>query len=300
MRKSLAIPGLVLAALTAGEAVARFGLGLGTPPLYEADAELEYRMVPNQTVHRFGNLIETNERGMRSPTLKGDGREIVLVLGDSVPNGGSQTDQSQLATSMLDDDRHLFANMSAGSWGPANELAALESNLDLAPAAIVVILNSEDLADVPSFAPLDAAHPAQTPAFALLEAVQTYLPRYLLFLKGQATAPQPPSPEDYADGRAALEALLSRLDALPVPHCIVLHPTRAEVGGEPSADSREILARIQAHGIAVVDERDLLQAAGGALYRDPIHPNAEGQKLLARAIGSCLSAAGFTSLTPTP
>lgn len=300
MRKSLVASAALALALAAGEGVARYGLGLGTPPLYQTDPALEYRMAPNQHVWRFGNLIETNERGMRSPKLAGEHRRIVLVVGDSVPNGGSQTDQAALATSLLSDDTTVFANFSAGSWGPANELAALRESEDLAPKAIVVVLNSEDLPDVPTFAPLDADHPQQTPFSALWEAVTRYLPRYMPGLGAEntqtASEPKLPNSAEWARGRADLHALLDYLKNRPQPVCVVLHPTRDEMRGEMTASNREIAATIADMGLSLVDQATSLLSApdrGTQLYRDEIHPNEARQKWLAEAIHDCLEKSGF-------
>lgn len=288
---------LLLALLAGGELFARYGLGLGTPPLYEPDPVLEYRMVPNQHVWRFGNLVETNERGMRSPALAGETRRIVLVAGDSVPNGGSQTDQRDLATSLLSDDKTVFANMSAGSWGPANELAALRESEDLDAAATVVILNSEDLPDVPTFAPLDSDHPQSAPASALWEAVTRYLPNFLLPAADMTATPSGgTSPADWAQGRRDLDDLLSYLHDAARPTCVVLHPTSHELQGQLSNSNREIAAAASARGVTLIDQYDSLSKAsdhGRNLYRDDIHPNVAGQKWLASSIHDCLTKVGF-------
>lgn len=91
--------------LTGGEVVCRKVLGLGDPPLYIADSEIEYLLKPNQNLMRFGNEIIVNSWGMRSPEMsskKNNADELrVLVIGDSVVNGGSQIAQAQLSTSLL-------------------------------------------------------------------------------------------------------------------------------------------------------------------------------------------------------
>ena len=250
-------------ALITGAAFARFGLGPGTASPYETDAKLEYRMVPNQQVYRFGNLVTTNERSTRSPTLAGDTRKIVLVVGDSVPYGESETAQAQLATSLLSNHPTLFANLVAKSWGPANEPAALRQNSDPARAAIVIVRNSEDLSAIPTFAPLDADHPANIPILTLGEAATTYLPRYLPARNATpAVASHIASdPAQLAEGRVALDALLADLKSQPEPACVVLHPTLSALKGAMSADNREIAAHVKAQGIPRVAAQDMLRKA---------------------------------------
>src|SRR5881394_1856062 len=89
----------------AGELVARYGVGLGDPPLSQADPQIEYLFKPNQDCRRLGRRVAYNQYSMRSdpfPVHKADPNEIrVMVVGDSVVNGGVLTDQSELATEVL-------------------------------------------------------------------------------------------------------------------------------------------------------------------------------------------------------
>ncbi|VDC33970.1 SGNH/GDSL hydrolase family protein [Pseudogemmobacter humi] len=311
MRRALLIlVGLFLTSVAGAEAFARFGLGLGTPPLYETDPEVEYRLQASQSLHRFGNLFETNERHMRSPTLIGETRPIWLVVGDSIPFAGGQVDQADLATSRLTDETRMVANLSAGSWGPANELAAIRANADLPLAGIVVVLNSDDLPDVPTFAPLDPnTHPTEAPVLALQEALIRYLPRYLpASLK---PAPLPPvsadqQQADLAAGRQDYQDLLAGLAAQGIPVCLVLHPSRLELEPAPVPDAETIrrretgLARFaemsdlaKVASIPVVEAADDYRNEGAApqIYLDGLHLTATGQAALARAIERCMTEA---------
>jgi len=99
------LAGAVLVGLiAAGELFARFGLGLGDPPLSEAHPQIEYLFKLDQGARRFGNQVFINAYGMRSPDFapeKAPGELRVLVFGDSVLNGGNLSDQAELATSLL-------------------------------------------------------------------------------------------------------------------------------------------------------------------------------------------------------
>jgi hypothetical protein len=106
-----------------GELVARYGLWLGTPPLYEADSLSEYRLKPNQRLTRFENRISVNATSMRSAPLAADrhpGSRRLLAFGDSVVWGGSVLDQPLIATERL---RQAgipeVGNVAAPSWAPA-------------------------------------------------------------------------------------------------------------------------------------------------------------------------------------
>src|SRR6266702_2037741 len=108
-----------LALLVGGELFARYYLGLGDPPLSQTHPTIEYLFKPNQKVHPFGNLFRTNRYGM---------------LSDDFPpqksTAGELPDQSHLATTYLQQVLAkelrrpvIIGNISAGSWGPPNELA---------------------------------------------------------------------------------------------------------------------------------------------------------------------------------
>src|ERR1041384_4426338 len=89
---------ILLILLVGTELFARFYLGLGDPPLYIEDKEFEYIYAPDQDVMRFGNHVMTNEFSMRSKPLSPNDKIRILKIGDSIINGGAQTDQDSLAS----------------------------------------------------------------------------------------------------------------------------------------------------------------------------------------------------------
>ncbi len=200
---------ILLAASLGSELFCRFRLGLGDPPLSVADPEIEYLFAPNQHVRRFGNRIDYNAWSMRSDDFaprKGQSNEFrVMVFGDSVVNGGSQTDQSSTATSILQRDLArllnrpvVVGNISAGSWGPPNMLAYLRRFGLFDADVVVIVLSSHDYADAPTFEPtvgVNADFPERKPWCATWEAITRYLPRYVPSLfHGPSPANSSPSP----------------------------------------------------------------------------------------------------------
>src|SRR5690348_1694786 len=92
--------GLVAACILGAEIFARYGLGLGNPPLVMIDSKMEYVFRPG-SYRRFNNYISYNSWSMRAsevPPEKSCDDFRVLVLGDSVVNGGALTDQNDLAS----------------------------------------------------------------------------------------------------------------------------------------------------------------------------------------------------------
>jgi len=283
------------AVLAAGELYARFGLGLGDPPLSTPDPAMEYRFRPDQDVMRFGNRIRINAFSMRSgdfPASKTDPSEIrVMVFGDSVINGGSLTDQADLATELLREAIEdttgrpvRVGNISAGSWGPANQLAYAEAFGFFDADVVAIVVSSHDADDVPVFEPLD--QPQSAPWTALGEGSQRYLWPQLrgLFARGESPAP---AAEDRDGGPVFTgKALrdLSRLVTLARPRpVLVFHfPDRDEARRHAyNPISPAIRSAVEVAGGRYLALCDPNQPDGwpvATAYRDQFHPNAAGQR----------------------
>src|ERR687886_3127627 len=95
---------MVVGLLVMLEGVLRLLLGFGNPLLYIADEEIGYLLAPNQRTKRFGNRIAINEYSMRSSTItntRPTSTLRVLLLGDSVANGASWTDQNRTISALM-------------------------------------------------------------------------------------------------------------------------------------------------------------------------------------------------------
>lgn len=305
--------------LGAGELFARWHLGLGTPPLMTADAELEYRYLPNQDVMRFGNRILIDSFGMRSAgpaagTEAAADAFRVLVLGDSVINGGSLTDHEELATTLLQKslERRLgrsvwVGNASAGSWGPENLLAFVKRYGTFDAEVAVVEIAAHDIVDVRRFPPLGENRPTQTPFSALWEGATRYLPRYLP-LPSATTQPAKPreaskerwDPADRHKSETATFELL-RLLKKSVPNVFMLYqPELHESGNHLNLEAKSAFERIAAEsGCTFVDLTSIDSAVPeSALYRDRIHPSAKGQSRIENAIEAFITINDATGAAP--
>lgn len=145
---------LVVVSCMALEVVARWGLGLGEPPLSLPDAEIDYIFAPNQDCNRFGNRVVYNNVSMRSEhdidAASKPGQRRILLVGDSVVNGGVLTDQADLASTLLDAELRTKGlgdayNVSAGSWGPMNYAADFRRYGTFGATDLVLEVNSHDL-----------------------------------------------------------------------------------------------------------------------------------------------------------
>ncbi|NES71442.1 MAG: hypothetical protein F6K24_42710 [Okeania sp. SIO2D1] len=207
----------------------RLLFGFGNPPIYIADEEIGYLLAPNQKLRRMGNQIAINEYSMRSPSLSTERSSAtlrILLLGDSVANGGWWTDQEQ-TISVLTEKELLSKNItfeeieilnaSANSWGPRNQLAYLQRFGLFDTQVIILLINTDDLfATAPTPLPVgnDRNYPAEKPPLALAEIYRRYLVRPkpvpgMAEVQKEGTALSVPSP-------TALSTSSSLVPTLPI------------------------------------------------------------------------------------
>lgn len=287
--------------LVGAELVARFYLGLGTPPLSMSDPEIEYLYQPSQDLKRFGNHVKYNAYSMRSDDFtekKSNPDEYrIMLLGDSVVNGGALTDQADLASELL--IKSLGAamsrpvtvgNISSGSWGPANLLAYVEKYGFFDADLVVLVLSSHDAADTPTFEPIvgvSSSYPDRTPILALEEAVTRYLPRYLPSFGSGESGDLMGDPEVEDAAIEDLDALLQAIKTKGIPVVLLQHNEMSEMQGQILPGKQLIADAAKRADVTVMDMAQHFAKAieeGQSLYRDNIHPNANGQRVMAKAI----------------
>lgn len=286
------------------EIFARIVLGLGTPPLSLMHPTIEYMFRPNQDVMRFGNRQLYNQWGMRSAPLPDEeDSQIILVLGDSVLNGGSLTDQADLATTIatIEDADRFYANISAGSWGPANQLAYLQEFGTFNADAAILVLNAGDLHDLGQFEPIDpSTHPLENPLTALGEAITHYLPRHLPSGISDWLRPNPikhpyAHPTIIMSGEDYLVSLFALFSDTKIPTCIIWHEGIEE---QPELAGARIRKLAAIYGIPIVETLTVFSRNGRnprEFYRDNIHINSAGQSLLVDLLRSCVNLASVPS-----
>lgn len=306
----------------AGELFCRYRLGLGDPPLLMTDPQIEYLYQPSHVYHRFGNTIAINRWSMRSgdfPEHKSSSNELrVLVIGDSVVNGGAQTDQRDIATEIIRRDLPprignrpvVVGNISAASWGPPNMLAYVKKFGLFDADIVILVLSSHDWADVPTFSPLPADMPTHKPLFALQEAIGRYLPRYLPSALG-GSGPEPleafsgPDPNDPAvlASLNAVHDLIALGQQSGAKVALMQHLERNETMDHLKPGHNAIAAAGRATGVSVIQlgpSFEQARRAGEQPYRDDIHPNQVGQRVIAQMIEDWIIANSRETSTPNP
>ena len=308
---------LVLIGISIEVALRRL-FGFGNPLLYIADDQIGYLLAPNQTVRRFGNRISINAYSMRgeaiAPTRSPESLRVML-LGDSIANGGWWTDQDQTISALLQqklstafDGRSIqpvdVLNASANSWGPRNELAYLQTYGCFESQILILLINTDDLfatAPTPVQVGRDRNYPARQPPLALAEVIG----RYLL--------PNPSIPELDAVRAEGGDRVGHNLDAIHRiqdvvvqnggQFVLVLTPLLRELSNSGPRDyelkARDRLASFtHHHQIPYLDIRFILNQLDDPkqVYQDHIHFNPDGNHLIAQHIISELLEEAIASI----
>lgn len=284
----------------------RSRFGFGNPLIYVTDAEIGYLLAPNQQTRRFGNRIEINEYSMRggaiSPT-RPESTLRVLLLGDSIANGGWWTDQADILSAMMASGLKATVaqsafrevevlNASANSWGPRNELAYLKRFGTFGAQVVVLLINTDDLfATAPSSVQVgrDRNYPAKKPLLALQEVVT----RYVLPAPNipELAALNQESGDRVGFNLAAIEEIEANAKSSNSKFLLAMTPLLREVG-EPGPRDYEIKERQRlieftaSKQILYLDFLPVFNSAESkeSLYRDHIHLSYQGNLQVSQAI----------------
>jgi hypothetical protein len=300
-RVVLGLAALLLLGLALSEWFLRARFGLGQPLLVLADPQCEYRLVPDQHMVRLGNRIHVNHWSMRSddfPKAKSDPNELrVLMVGDSVINGGVYTDQSQLVSEILAQRlstklgrRVIVGNASAGSWGPENIRGYLRKFGTFDADVIVLVQSTHDTSDAMPTTMPTSEFVLPYPRFAIQEALEKTIGNWGA---GPATTADPNAPANNEHERPPIEKCLQAftdiIDILgPERTLVALHMEDSEAPPAKAGPGHEVMLTLAAsRGAKVIELGPAFAAsrdAGHNPWRDYIHPNTIGQSVMADTI----------------
>jgi GDSL-like Lipase/Acylhydrolase family len=311
---------LIVFALTSGlwaaiEVLLRVLLGFGNPLIYMADAECGYLLAPNQRVRRLANRIEINQYSMRTVAIAlrpAPETLRVLLLGDSVANGGWWTDQTdtiseimarllRLQVQYLASDAQSGAkvnysdfevlNASANSWGPRNQLAYAKRFGVFGAKVLVLLLNTDDLfasAPCAEVVGRDRSYPDRQPRSATLELLNRYL---LPTLPARQLAAPAAESDVVGCNLEAIRQIQKIAVSANVKFLLAVTPKRGEFGDSGSRDweikARERLAElVEREKITYIDFLPIFNCAAqiSTLYRDSIHLSPQGNQLVSKTI----------------
>ncbi|MDF7818970.1 hypothetical protein P1X15_15240 [Runella sp. MFBS21] len=302
---------ILLALLGVFELLLRFGFGFCNAPLYIEDPDFEYIFAPNQYRFRFRNVVKTNEFSLRSEPINPADTTVVLLVGDSVINGGNPTDHDDLASTILEKQltQHYkqtirVLNVSAGSWGPDNAFAFLKKKGFFGADVMCLVTSSHDAYDNMShhkIVGVNPNYPEKQYKVALYEFWHRYI--YNLFIYHYVEVPlkewlspatqQAPNDVIHKFGttfNAGYQQLADTTKALGIPFFMYLHPELPEIDqNQYDSQGKEILDFARKNHIFVIDELKINQKEHSLtrdLFRSPefdsIHYNAKGQAYMAK------------------
>ncbi|MCC5634989.1 SGNH/GDSL hydrolase family protein [Nostoc sp. CHAB 5844] len=296
---------VVISLLVVIEMALRSLFGFGNPLIYIGDSQIGYLLAPNQSTCRFGNRIEINEFSMRSSSIakiSAPSTLRVLLLGDSIANGGWWTDQKNTISSLIMNslksaiaDKYQqveVLNASANSWGPRNELAYLQRFGDFDAQVVVLLINTDDLfAHTPTDLPVgrDRNYPNTKPPLGLVEVWQRYVTKQQPIPELKALQEEPG--DRVGVNLEAIRQIQAITHQRQSQFLLAMTPLLRELG-EPGPRDYEIHARqrlsefTKTQQIPYIDFLPLFNATANAqaLYHDTIHMNLQGNQFVSAAI----------------
>ena len=302
MKILLILLSTVIGCLLLAEGGLRLILGLGNPPLYIADDEIGYLLAPNQNLKRMGNQITVNQYSMRSEAIsesKPDSLWRVLLLGDSIINGGWWTDQQETIAAVLQQKLSSEANSvqvlnaSANSWSPRNELAYIKRFGVFESQILIVVINTDDLfATAPNSLVVgrDRNYPERKPVLALTEAYERFI------AKPQPLPNQKPEPGDRVGfNLAAIQEMNEIAQSQNSQFILAMTPLLRELEGAGSRDyEQKARNRLQEFTVqAKITYIDFLPLFADFpqpefLYRDHIHLSPQGNHFVSETLAKSL------------
>lgn len=276
-RNILWIVVVAIVATVAAELVLR-GTGIHRIPLFRSDPRYEYFTLPDQVLRTGTVRFVTNVLGMRNGPIGPKKGRRVLVIGDSVINGGFTVDQDSIATGRANAKARAeglnveFLNLSANSWGAGNVAAFLEAHGTFEADAVIAVFSSHDAMDRMNFEAVVGQHPsfpAQHPATAIGAALQR--------LRFRFATPTPASDGPRFD--PGWQHLIDVLADAELPFTVLLHAEQVELhNGTYNTEGEQLMDSLHQWNVHVTP---LLQVMRTEMYKDGIHLNAQGHAMLA-------------------
>ncbi len=273
---------IVLGLIILTEVLLRCIWGFGTMPLYVESDKYEYMYAPNQEMVRFGNYFYTNSYCQRSQEPDST-RCIVLGIGDSVINGGSPTDNDSLATNIVSRETDFqMLNISAGAWSTENCAAYIREWGTFNAKAIFALVSGGNACEVMDFAPTVGIHrsfPNKQYCCAISEVINRYLIPRLFNLVDEQEQTIERKKKKFSKGWDELKSIADNAD---IPLIIILHANIFEIRNKEYNYLGDTIEKWAAENnirlikdITYLNEKD---------YRDKIHINNSGQRVIAELI----------------
>jgi|GEM_PF-725261 len=296
---------IIVLLLITTELLSRY-FGFHQFPLFEESTQFEYIHKPYQDTRIYRNHFITNAYSMRSGPVANADTLVVLLIGDSVINGGNQTDHADLASTHLETAlTKVFhrtvrvLNISSFTWGPDNAYAYLKKYGTFGADLFVLVHNSGDAYDNMTFEKVVGVHPnfiAKNYPLASIKLVEkgAGIIQGLVKKYSRKELPKPSGSQLFNSGFKNIDSLARSLN---VPLIAFLHATKEEMQKKSySADGRLILDFYKKQNRTVLKGLD--QPMQEAHYLDDIHIDRQGQLFLSQILFEPIRSTLATRLSP--
>ena len=265
-------------------------IGIIDFPVYHTNSVIGYIPAPNQSgAFLRKNRWEVNSKSMGTGLWRPNEAKDILLLGDSLVWGGNPLDQPAKLGPQLQEKLPEWRiwPASAGSWSILNEIAYLNLNPDVVQdiETIVWILNTGDFGKERSLWSSDLTHPREKP----LSAIWHVANKYIFSRINGSSANRTDTSDSIAD--STLSSLSKKVAELNDKKILfILYPSKSQLKVENDLyiHVKEALEETVQSCCAILDlssKKDW----NSNIYRDSIHPSAEGNKILASIIATKLS-----------
>lgn len=273
---------IIIAIITSLELLFRV-FGLGSFPLYSKSNLIGYYFKENQQ----GNFLNSkkwyiNNYGMVAEySYTNDNEEKIILIGDSIVYGGNNiSHENRIGVILQSLINKPVYSIAAGSWGFENELLYLNQlNLNLNNKKIIFILNSGDFGEKSHWA-CEKNHPTNYP-FMLS---YYYFDKYVIDQECKSYINK--ITNEKIEWQIYLKELLSKKS--PSNIIILLYPNLAEYNDKYDfiKEKNELMKVDKNLKIYNFNEYSGIVKE---IYRDTIHPNAYGNKLIAQYLRSLIN-----------
>jgi hypothetical protein len=279
-------------------------------PVYDVDAKIGYIPKPEQAGCFMGRYTwSLNEHSMLNEPWFPDSKHGILVIGDSLVWGEvrmAPRDKLGACLQSAMGGRYRIWSVGAGSWANLNEVEYLKRNEDVVRNihGLVWIANAGDFGNR-SHWDSDYTHPRRRPWFLLGYLAGKIAVPWLKHLLPDFARMQ--SRGDDTNAEVSMETareLRELLQGAPRDLCqhslFVWYPDAAELKARDPATSHllgEVKDLVEAAGFRFLDLRGEARWQSNC-YRDPIHPSAEGDRVLASILHDRLAAGETPAMAP--
>jgi hypothetical protein len=283
---------IVVIGIVAVEIFLRNFYGFCDTVLTQEDPDYEYIAQPSQNRYRFRHHVSYNSLSMRSEEVD-TSASIILGFGDSVINGGVQTEQDSLATTILSEElsetagrKVQFLNISTGSWGPDNCFAYVKKHGNFGAQNMYLFVSSHDAYDNMNFEKIvgvNESFPSKQYKSAIAELLIRYLLPRLGIFQGGSDGLGIDKKNESSTFNPGFDSILSYSKENNIPLTLYLHAELSELEAKSYNDQgQEIIHFAEANNIRLIKDLDLgLQSSE---FRDDIHINSLGQRKLAARV----------------